>query len=473
MNRFFKLLTSLLLLALPLFGREKPNIVIFLADDLGYGDCGAFNSQSKIKMPHIDRLAEEGMRFTDAHSASATCTPSRYGLLTGINPVRTGVFNTLLKTGRPIIHKDEMTLADLLKVEDYETWMVGKWHLGFENKSKSLDLSQDLRGGPLDCGFDYFFGLASSASSSPLCFIKNRKIQEVSSEFVEVDKIRGSGQKSKYKIAVPKDLKLEDVSPRLSENAVGLIQEYAKSAKEQPFLLYFASIAPHQPWVPSENFKGKSGLGVYADFVMQMDDELGQINQALKDTGLEKNTIVIFTSDNGTGPGAHYLMAEQGHHSSGPMRGAKASSYEGGHRMPFIAKWPGIIPVNSQSKAVINATDIFATIAELLKVDLKEKYPQVAPDSFSFYKNLINLNQKQSRPSMVVRESIRMGDWKLISSGGKKEFDSLKMSQFKLYNLSSDLAEKNDLAPSHPERAQEMYKEFKKFMDQRKLKENQ
>ena len=455
-------------------GGEKPNIIVFLADDLGYGDCGAFNSQSKINTAHIDQLAKEGVRFTDAHSASATCTPSRYGLLTGINPMRTGGFNSLLKTGRPIIAEDEMTIADLLRVEGYLTWMVGKWHLGFEmdqtTKKKSFDFSKDLVGGPLDCGFDSFFGLASSASSSPLFYMKNRKFYNFPEVMIESDKFDGHGKKSKFKIKVPEGVVLKDVSPRLSQNAVNLIEQYAKSDQEKPFFLYFASTGPHQPWVPRDRFNGMSSLGAYADFVMQMDDELGQINQALKDTGLEEKTIVIFTSDNGTGPGAHYLMDQQEHKSSGPLRGAKASAYEGGHRIPFIAKWPGKIETNTQSNAVINGTDLFATFAELLEIDMKEKCPKIAPDSFSFYSCLINQSQEYKRPPMVVRESIRIGDWKLISPRGKKEFDSLKMNDFEFYNIEADPAEKTNMAASNPERVKEIYKEFKDFMDQRKLK---
>lgn len=470
MNHFFRLLFALIVMSLDLFAAEKTNVIIFLADDMGYGDCGAFNPQSKIKTPHINRLAKEGMSFVDAHSASVTCTPSRYGLLTGINPMRTGVFNTLLKTGRPIIDVDEMTIADLFKSEDYQTWMVGKWHLGFQGKSKPRDLTQALQGGPLDCGFDYFYGLASSASSSPLYFIRGKRAEKLPTIHVETDKFLASGKKLTVKNQLPQGLKLEDISPKLCTDAVGLIEQYAKSAREKPFFLYYASIAPHQPWVPSDKFKNKSGLGIYADFVMQIDDELGQINQALKDADLDDNTLLIFTSDNGTGPGAHHLMAEKGHYSSGELRGLKASTYEGGHRVPFIAKWRGKIEADSKNQSIINGTDCFATFAELLGVDLKEKHSQVAPDSFSFYKGLLDKTYEHKGPPMVVRNSIRMGHWKLISARGKKSFDSLKMNDFELYNLSSDLAERDDLKSSHPERVQEMHKRLKSFMDQRELK---
>ena len=449
---------------------DKPNILIFLADDLGYGDCGAFNQNSKVKTPHIDKLAKEGMSFTDAHSASVTCTPSRYGLLTGINPMRTGVFNTLLKKGEPIIAENELTLGNLLKDQGYFTAMIGKWHLGFEGGKESLLPDQELAGGPADRGFDYFYGLSSSASTSPLCFIENKQFTGKAEKLLQTDKYSGAGKKSQYKIKTSKDLTLEDVGPQLCNKAVDFIKSYEKSGKDKPFFLYFASTLPHQPWVPSSKFKGKSSLGIYGDFLMQIDDEMGQINQALKDAGLAENTLLIFTSDNGTGPGAHYLMAKHGHQSSEKLRGFKASAYEGGHRVPFIAKWPGRITPATQNSSLINGTDFFATFAEILEVNLKEKYPNTAPDSFSFYRSLIDENHDQPRPPMIVRISVRMGDWKLISTRGKKEFNSLQTSDFELYNLKSDIGEKNNLARSNPERLQEMYKELKKFMAQRNLK---
>ncbi|WDE97152.1 arylsulfatase [Lentisphaera profundi] len=454
---------------------ERPNIIIILADDLGYGDCGAFNPQSKIKTPHIDQLAEEGMSFTDAHSASTTCTPSRYGLLTGTNPCRTGVLNTLLKTGHPIIDADEYTVADFLKSQNYQTHMVGKWHLGFEmdktKNKKAFDLSQDLLGGPVDCGFDYFYGVHSSVSASPMFYIKNRQAIGRPEVIVEADKINGSGKKSKFKIQLAQGMALENISPDLCADAVRLIKEYAKSDQEQPFFLYYASTIPHQPWVPSAEFKGKSGLGVYADFVMQFDDEVGQINQALKDTGLDNNTILIFTSDNGPGPGASRNMEEQGHGSTGILRGMKSDAWEGGHRVPFIAKWPHRIKAGTQNQAIINATDLFATFAALLKVNLARLSPHAAPDSVSFLETLLDADKKFKRPAMINgRHAIRKGDWKLVSIAKHSDAAKLKPSDFKLFNLAEDISEKSELTQENPERLSELYKEFIDFANERKLK---
>ena len=454
---------------------ERPNIIIILADDLGYGDCGAFNAESKIKTPHIDQMAKESMRFTGAHAASATCTPSRYGLLTGINPTRTGVRNTLLRTGRPIIEKEELTLAQFLKSQGYMTMMIGKWHLGFEKSKKNgkafFDFSKELRGGPLDRGFDYFYGIHSSAGSSPLFYIKGRGIEQVPTRTIEVNKIKAEGQSISTRVEAAKDYFMEEVGPKFCADALRQIKDYAESKKEKPFFMYYASPAPHQPWVPSKEFKNKSQLGLYGDSVMQLDDELGQINQALKDTGLDENTLLIFMSDNGTGPGAHTLMADQGHQSSAHLRGSKASSFEGGHRIPFILKWPGNIEANSQNKAIVNGTDLFATLADLLKVDLKDLYPKAAADSYSFYPTLIDKSRLHKRPAMVIRDGIRLADWKLISSQRKVDFNKLSPKNFALYNLEKDLGETTDISQANPERVDEMIKEFKDYMSQRQLKE--
>jgi arylsulfatase A len=455
---------------------EKPNIIVFLADDMGYGDCQVFNPSSKIKTPHIDQLAEEGMRFTDAHSASTTCTPSRYGLLTGINPCRTGVINTLLQKGQPIITKEELTIASFLQEQGYSTNMIGKWHLGFEmdmsSKKRPFDFSRALKGGPVDCGFDYYYGVHSSASSSPMFYIKNNKPVKLPSGFTQVPKFNGSGKESKVKIQLSPDFIMEELSPQLSSDAVRVIKDYAGSKREKPFFLYFASTIPHQPWVPSKKFKGKSGLGLYGDFGMQLDDELGQINQALKDTGLDKNTILIFTSDNGPGPGAVKLMDEQGHACTTVLRGLKSNAWEGGHRVPFIIKWPGTVKAGSASTAIINATDIFATVAQVVKVDLSEVHQKAAPDSVSFYPVLLDSAHQHNRPAMISgRHSVRLGDWKLTSSSKHTDAAKLRAQSFGLYNLKKDLEEKQEVSKENPERASQLFKEFQKFANDRKLKE--
>ncbi|MDH4203443.1 MAG: sulfatase-like hydrolase/transferase [Phycisphaerae bacterium] len=435
---------------------QKPNIIFILADDLGYGDCGVYNPQSKIKTPYIDQLAIEGLLFTDAHSAGSTCTPSRYGLLTGINPARTGVLNTLLQKGDPIITEDETTIASLLKDHGYTTKMIGKWHLGFQMDAKrQYDFSKPLVGGPLDRGFESFYGIPSSPGAKPLFYIRGR-------EAVNLPTGR--------EMAAPGFVQ-EEVSPSFCREAIEIIREHAASKETKPLFLYYASPVPHQPWVPTKAFKGKSKLGDYGDFVMQLDDEVGQINNALKETGLDKNTILIFASDNGPSPPAVREMSNFGHASAGVLRGMKAQSWEGGHRIPFIVKWPGRIAANTKTAAVINFTDLFATLAELMEVDMAKDYPGGAKDSYSFLSVLSDPPQTHKRQAMMFhRGAVRDGDWKLVSKQGTREIETLKLSQFELFNLAKDLSEKNDLSKTDLERTEHLFEGFKRYIENRKLK---
>ncbi|HAR66515.1 MAG TPA: arylsulfatase [Lentisphaeria bacterium] len=468
------LLSTILAQAEPLAGR-KPNIVIILADDLGYGDVSCYNPDSKIATPHIDQLAKEGLRFTDAHSASGTCTPSRYGLLTGINPARTGVKNTSLATGRPIIDKDEATLARLLRDQGYRTEMIGKWHLGFENKKQgrtvSFDFSKPLAGGPLDHGFDSFFGIPSSPGASPLFYIRDRSVVALPTETATVIKQREGEKTLAVKVMRAPGYKPEDASSGFCRAAVELIHAHAALEAATPLFLYYASPVPHQPWAPSSAFKGKSTLGDYGDVIMQLDDVVGQINRALKETGLDKNTLLIFTSDNGPGPWAVAAMAALGHASSGPLRGRKSDAWEGGHRVPFMITWPGQIAPERQTNSIINFTDIFATLGELLQIDLAEAYPSSAADSHSFLPVLLDSAKHHRRPPMVNgRHAIREGKWKLVSRHRHEDAGSVSLAQFELYNLADDLAEENDVSESHPERAQRLFADFTTFAKNRKLK---
>ncbi len=424
----------------------QPNIVVILADDLGYGDVGVCHPESKIPTPNIDRLAAEGLLFTDAHSASGTCTPSRYGLLTGINPARTGVLNTLLQKGDPIIAEDEPTLGAFLKEHGYETHMIGKWHLGFEKENsgeKHGKLSGPLHGGPLDRGFDSFFGIAASPGDPPLCFLRGREA-EVSPDFAQ-----------------------EEVSPSFCREAVGIIHAHAAKKTEQPLFLYYASPLPHRPWVPTADFRGKSGAGDYGDFVMQLDGVVGRIDRALWETGLDKNTLLIFTSDNGPSPAAVEAMRAAGHDCAGGLRGMKSDAWEGGHRVPLIAKWPGHIPPGTRSAAVINATDLFATIAEILAVPP----PDGAVDSTSFLAVLSDPAVVHPRPPMVTaRHAIRRGNWKLLSKRRQVDAAELNLADFALYDLDADLAESTDLLAAHRGQADPLFTAFQQFTKERRLK---
>ncbi|MDC1490253.1 sulfatase-like hydrolase/transferase [bacterium] len=266
------------------WGKELSNVVIILADDLGYGDCESFNPASKISTPNLNQLANEGIRFTDAHAASGTCTPSRYGLLTGINPARTGVLNTLLARGKAIITKEEKTLGDLFRSEGYHTHMVGKWHLGFNypNQKKNKWTDQPLPGGPVDRGFDTFFGIPSSAGSDPMCWIENNRFTKEPTKPFTFPKFNIKGESITVKTKTAPGFSVEQASPTLVKRAVKIIEDHAQDKSDRPFFLYYASPIPHQPWAPMKKFAGKSGFGPYGDFLMQMDWVVGEIHQTLK-----------------------------------------------------------------------------------------------------------------------------------------------------------------------------------------------
>ena len=454
---------------------DQPNIVLILADDLGYGDCTAFNPQSKIKTPHIDALAKEGLRFTDAHSAAGTCTPSRYGLLTGINPARTGVANTLLATGIPIISENEKTLASMLQSHGYSTHMIGKWHLGF-HKTKSgrrvtFDFSKPTKGGPLDRGFESWFGIHGSAASQPLCYFNGRHVVAKPTSTISVTKQRGD-KTSTLKLPAAPGFSLSETSPLCCRKAVKLIHEYAAGPQQKPLFLYYASPIPHEPWLPTKPFQGRSKLGAYGDFVMQLDDVVGQIDQALRETGLASNTLLIFTSDNGPGPDAWRQMGDQGHASSGEFRGHKANCWEGGHRVPFIAKWPDRIPAASQTSAIINFTDVFATLAELVEnSSIKNPNETIPADSISFLDVLFNPSTNHNRPSMIHRShAIREGHWKLALNARQTDAAQVKKEKFELYNLARDPGEKENVANEHPKTADRLFSQFSTFVENRKLK---
>ena len=443
-----------------------PNIIIILADDMGYGDCTAYNPESKIPTPHIDQLASEGLRFTDAHAPASTCTPSRYGLLTGINPQRTGVRNTLLGKGLPVIDETETTIAEVLKKHGYLTEMIGKWHLGFDmdtgKERPAFDFSKPLTSGPIDRGFDRFFGVHSSAGAQPLCYFEGRGVvSEPTEKFSYQDE-----HKTINALASP-GFSLEGTSPLFCKKAIETIKRQAASEQDKPFFLYYSSIIPHKPWVPTEAFRGKSQLGPYGDFVMQLDDVVGQINRALKETGLDQNTIVIFTSDNGPGPPSVKAMAADGHASAGGLRGSKADAWEGGHRVPLIVKWPVETPPDQTTSATVNLTDIFATLTEMLETDL----PEGAVNSHSFLSVLHDPQEPHSRPPMVQgRHSVRLGNWKIVAPSRNTDAAKLEQSHFQLFNLDEDLTEQNNLSKKHPEKFEQLHRVFTDFVKQRRLK---
>lgn len=402
-------LLLMLMLAVTVHAGEKPNIVVIYADDMGYGDCTVNNAQSKIPTPHIDRLAREGLRFTDGHSASTVCTPSRYGLLTGINPAREGIANTLLKYGNPMIDEGTPTIATLLRDHGCTTKMVGKWHLGFHMKMSNgraqFDFSKPLTGGPVDCGFDYYYGTNKAPSAPPFFYIRNRKpVAEPTEQIGRRPGIK-NGALTWLPGAIAPGFVHDEVMPNLLKESLNLIHDHAANKADKPLFLYLSLTAPHTPLVPSKAFVDKSKIGPYGDFILEIDDLVGKVDAALKEADMDKNTILIFSSDNGALAVKEADRANRTHISNGVLRGGKAHPYEGGHRVPFVVKWPDVVPASTVTAATVNHTDLFATIMDILRVENKEKYLASAIDSYSFPPVLKNPSEKFVRPPMFNNNS--------------------------------------------------------------------
>ena len=450
----------LIVLAEVCLGAERPNIVILLADDMGYGDPHCFNPQSKIATPNIDRLAREGLRFTDAHAPGALCHPSRYGLMTGRYPFRTDI--TRWPT-EPLIEKGQVTIASFLHSQGYETAMVGKWHLGFRENG----YDQLLPGGPLDCGFDSFFGLRASTDIPPYFFIRGDRPVTPPTDQIAAHHSRGwaSNQGEFWREGgIAPGFHLEDVLPRLTDEACSLINTRADKAPaaRRPLMLYLALTAPHTPWLPTGEFAGKSGAGMYGDFVMTVDAQIGRVLAALEQARMAQNTLLVFTSDNGP----MWLpvdVARFGHTAAGGLRGMKGDAWDAGHRMPFIVRWPGRVKAGTVSSQTICFTDLLATFAELCGARLPAG---AGPDSFSFLP-VLEGRQPEDQPvrgPIVMRAGsspamvIRSGDWKLINqlgSGGFSQPKTIKPGPGdpagQLYNLRTDRAETNNLYLKRPD----------------------
>ena len=443
----------------------RPNIVFILADDMGWGDPRCFNPESKIATPHIDHLAAQGMRFTDAHAAGAVCVPSRYALLTGRYPFRnTGIRNPVKG---PLIEPERPTIATVLRGAGYATAMIGKWHLGFEGGDQ-FDYSQPLRGGPVDHGFDSFFGQHASLDIPPYFFIANNRCVEPASETIAASSspdwspVQGAFWREGR---IAPSFQHVEALPIYTRKAVDYIGSRAHGIDGKPFLLYLAFTAPHTPWLPTETFRGKSLGGLYGDFVTQVDDAVGQVLAALDRAKLTENTIVFFTSDNG--PVWYPADVEKfGHSAAGPWRGMKGDAYEGGHRMPFIARWPGQVPAGSTTKEAICFSDMMATFAHLAGAT-----PPANAGEDSFDLTPLLLGEKRSAPmrdSLVSESSagvlaIRQGPWKLIpqlGSGGFTKPAKIKPAPGgpagQLYNLADDPGEQRNLYAEHPEMVQRL-----------------
>jgi arylsulfatase A-like enzyme len=436
---------------------SNPNIVLILADDMGYGDAGCYNENSKIPTPHLDKLANEGMRFTDAHTPSSVCSPTRYGLLTGRYAWRTVMKSAVLWAwDRPLIDKNRLTLASMLNEHGYHTACIGKWHLGWVWKTADgtpmptslrigqpnhklrvklahvVDYTQPLGGGPNGAGFDYYFG-DDMINQPPYLWIENNRCLTQPTD-PRLKSIKGGSSNGP---ATP-GWDQARVLPRIAERSVQYIHERGKQ-KDTPFFLYFPLTAPHVPIMPGKKYLGKSTFGRYGDFVHQVDDIVGQIVKALGQNGLTNNTLVIFTSDNGS-----YAGRRNGHSPNGELRGKKAQIFEGGHRVPFLVRWPGRIKSGSVNNHLVGVTDIMATVAAIVDHKLPN---DAAEDSVNLLPTLLDsakpVRQDIVHHSAVGGFAIRDGDWKLILPKGK--------TCQQLYNMGNDLAEKKNVFKEHPE----------------------
>lgn len=407
--------------------QNRPNIIFILVDDMGYGDAQSFNSKSKISTPNIDKLAASGMMFTDAHASGSSCITSRFGLLTGTYPFRAKHLNWRTE---PLIEESRLTMATVLQKNNYRTGMVGKWHLGFDYSDYN-----NLTGGPADRGFDYYYGISRSLDQRDYYYIEDRHAVEPPTEDIAAGEGYGKNgwQGSFWRAGkAGKNFKHEEVLNTFTQKSIDFIEDAADDSN--PFFLYLALASPHTPWLASEQFKGSSEIGDWGDWVAENDHSIGKVLQAVEDNGIRENTLIFFTSDNG--PVWWPVDIEKyGHRSTSIYRGMKFDAWEGGHRMPFIASWPGVIEQGSQSKRIVSNTDMLATFADLLG----EKLPADAgEDSYSI---LDALYQKEA--SKPVREVIvgrpdntdlyiRKGDWKLIGTD-------------LLYNLATDPSEQNNV----------------------------
>ncbi len=449
----------------------KPNIVYILCDDLGYGDVRCLNPQGKIPTPNMDRLAKEGMAFTDAHSSSSVCTPSRYSILTGRYNWRSRLKRGVLGGySRRLLEPDRVTVAAFLRQQGYATACVGKWHLGMdwpqkdgqppgssENPAK-IDFAGRISGGPTELGFDSFYGISASLDMPPYVYIENDRVTRVPTKTAAASPAPGF-----YRAGpLAEDFVFEDVLPTLANKASDYIAERAGEAKKgRPFFLYLALASPHTPILPTKEWQGRSGLNAYADFVMQTDAMLGRVLEALDRQGLAQDTLVIFTSDNGCSPMADYpALLPKGHNPSHLFRGTKSDVWEGGHRIPFLVRWPARVKAGVTSDRTICQSDLFATCGDLLG---QKPADTMAEDSVSFLPTLLGAAQTPREEilhsAIFGAFAIRQGAWKLVlcpDSGGWSEPtpgspEALKLPPVQLYDLSNDPGETTNVQAGHPD----------------------
>jgi arylsulfatase A len=470
----------------------KPNVIIIYADDLGYGDLGCYGA-TKVKTPNIDRLASQGCRFTDAHTASAACTPSRYALLTGQYPFRKNIWAPVFLKAGLLIDTNQLTIADVMKKSDYATACIGKWHLGFGTNTP--DWNGDLKPGPLELGFDYYFGIPVVSSHPPFVYVENHRVVGLDPKDPFVFNTRAETKEYPEKFGIDNIGGAKAAHALYNDEMVGTTLtgkavKWIKDNKNNPFFLYFATTNIHHPFTPDPRFKGTSECGRYGDFIHELDWIVGEVVKTLEEQNILDNTMIIFTSDNGgmlnQGGQAAWSL---GHHMNGDLLGFKFDSWEGGQRIPFIVNWHGKVKAGSKSDQLICNVDMLATLAALTGYKLKDGE---GPDSYNMLSVLTGQTRKQIRDNVVLAPTkkqnlaIRKDKWVYIGAKGGGGFEAKNPGDhtfggpaaFKftgeknsdiedgkikpdapkeqLYDLDADLSQSKNVILQHPEIAKEM-----------------
>lgn len=467
-----------------LFGQtNNPNVIYILADDIGYGDLSCYNKNGKISTPHLDRLAAEGAKFTDAHTTSSVCSPSRYSILTGRYSWRSSLKKGVL-TGKskPIIENERSTVGTVMKNAGYQTLFLGKWHVGWDwtiqngkdfggdgwspEDFETIDFTKPIKRSPKDLGFDYYYALSGSLDMAPYVYVENDTVvgEVTNTSFAD----------TKYQWwregPISDQFDHKRTTPEMFERAIDFVKH---NEDEKPFFIYLSLPSPHTPLLPTPEWIGKSDLSLYGDFTMMVDDYVGQLLNVIENRGLEEETLIIFTSDNGGSPASGIEeMKAKGHSSNGFSRGTKSELFDGGHRIPFIAKWAGTIDKNIEVDALISTSDLYATLADI--VDAKMSNDE-AEDSFSLTPFFNGKGENYQRESMIYHSdygsfAIKKGKWKLIltaDSGGwgypNKTNDAALLKDaplVQLYDMDKDASEQNNIMHDHPKVVESLFQEF-------------
>lgn len=466
---------------------SRPNILLILADDLGYGDVGCYNPESRIPTPNLDRLAMDGMRFTDAHSPCTVCTPTRYSLMTGQMAFRVPNGGRVFSGagGPSLIAPDRMTLPKMLREQGYSTACVGKWHIGltFYDKDgqpihngdpesvKRIDYARRIDGGPIDCGFDQFFGTACCPTTDWLyAFIEGALIPVPPTGLLDKTNLPKHAYANDNRRGwLAPDFNLEEVDMKFLEKSQQFLHEHVRESPNKPFFLFHATQAVHLPSFPGKDFKGKTQSGPHGDFIFEFDHIVGELMKTLHQLNIADNTLVIITSDNGPEvPTVVHMRQDHNHDGARPWRGVKRDNWEGGHRVPFLVRWPGKVAPGSTSAQITSLCDVFVTAAELVGANVPDS---AAEDSFSLLPVLMGKDNESMRPYLLQQAfsgsrdlAIRRGKWKYLAhkgSGGNNYEASPELKQYalpdtapsaagQLYDLESDPGETRNLTLTHP-----------------------